>query len=142
MPEPQADTMKNIAAIIRMARRPYLSARVPAKKAPTAQPSNMEETLKPVPIESELNAACRPSTVPLITPLSKPNKKPPIVAIQLIKTIKDVFPWDVFACSFMVIPELFKLLGNKNRDCNLLQRTLKMTPATLAQLIKAENAIV
>src|SRR5690554_4779139 len=109
MPDPQADAIKNIAAIIRMARRPYLSARVPAKKAPTAQPSSIEETLKPVPMESELNAVCRPSTVPLITPLSKPNKKPPIVAIQLIKTIKEVFPWDVFESSFMVIPELFKL---------------------------------
>src|SRR5690606_19043520 len=113
MPEPQADTMKSSAAMIKIARRPYLSARVPAKKAPTAQPSSIEETLKPVPMESELNAVCRPSTVPLITPLSKPNKKPPIVAIQLIKIIKEVFPWDVFESSFMVIPELFKLLGSK-----------------------------
>ena len=39
----------------------------------------------------EPNACCRPSTVPLITPLSKPNRKPPMVATQLIRMMKGVF---------------------------------------------------
>jgi hypothetical protein len=65
-----------------MERRPYLSANLPAKKAPTAQPSNIEATLKPVPTLSDSNVVCNPSTVPLMTPESYPNRKPPIVAIQ------------------------------------------------------------
>ena len=90
IPEPQALTRKNRAATIRILFRPYLSARRPAKKAPTAHPSNILATLKPVPALSELNALCNPSTVPLMTPLSKPNRNPPIVATMLIKAIKTV----------------------------------------------------
>lgn len=84
MPEPQALTMKHSAATRMMPRRPKRSARRPAKNAPTAQPSSIEATLKPVPTLSESKAACSPSTVPLITPESKPNRKPPIVAMQLM----------------------------------------------------------
>src|SRR5690349_19503241 len=91
MPEPQPDTMKHTAATISTARRPYRSARRPAKNAPAAQPSSMDATLKPVPIELEWKACSRPSTVPLMTPLSKPNRKPPIVATRLIRMIRPVF---------------------------------------------------
>ena len=63
----------------------------PAKNAPTAQPSSIEATLKPVPTESESKACCSPSTVPLMTPLSKPNRKPPMVATQLIRMMNLVF---------------------------------------------------
>src|SRR5690606_33534987 len=104
IPEPQAETIKSTAATIRTARRPYRSARVPAKNAPTAQPRSIEETLKPVPMESELKAVCRPSTVPLITPLSKPKRKPPMVAMQLIRIIKELLACVGVEDSFMVIP--------------------------------------
>jgi hypothetical protein len=83
-PEPQALTIKHTAATRIMPRRPKRSARRPAKNAPTAQPSSIDATLNPVPTLSELNAPCSPSIVPLMTPLSKPNRKPPIVAIQLM----------------------------------------------------------
>ena len=90
MPEPQALTMKKTAATSSRVRRPYLSARRPAKKAPTAHPSSMDATLKPVPTLSELNEDCRPSTVPLMTPLSNPKRKPPMAATQQVrKTIRD-----------------------------------------------------
>ena len=46
--------MKNAAATIRMDRRPNRSAILPAKKAPMAQPNNIEATLKPVPALLEL----------------------------------------------------------------------------------------
>jgi hypothetical protein len=82
MPEPQALTMKKTAATSSSVRRPNLSARRPAKKAPTAQPSSIEATLKPVPTLSDWKACWRPSTVPLMTPLSKPNRKPPMAATQ------------------------------------------------------------
>src|SRR5690606_25608178 len=104
IPEPQAEMIKNTAATIRRARRPYLSASVPAKNAPTAQPSSMEDTLKPVPMESELKATRKPSTVPLITPLSKPKRKPPMVAMQLIRIIKELLACVGEEDSFMVIP--------------------------------------
>ena len=47
--------------------------------------------MKPVPTLSESSACRKPSTVPLITPLSKPNRNPPMVATQLINTISAVF---------------------------------------------------
>src|SRR6185312_17163170 len=63
----------------------------PAKNAPTAQPSSIEATSKPISAALEWKASFRPSTVPLITPLSKPNRNPPRVATQLICTISRVF---------------------------------------------------
>src|SRR5690625_6483628 len=78
IPDPHAVMIKSIAVTIIKGLRPILSARVPAKKAPTAQPSSMDATLNPVPTASESKASCNASTVPLITPLSKPNRKPPI----------------------------------------------------------------
>ena len=99
MPDPQALTMKKTAEMIRIARRPILSASVPAKKAPTAHPRSIEATLKPVPTLSELNAFWRPSTVPLMTPLSKPNKNPPIVATRLISNTNPVFVVSFFMVS-------------------------------------------
>jgi hypothetical protein len=71
---------------------------VPAKKAPAAHPRSIEATLKPVPIASESKAFLSPSTVPLITPLSKPNKKPPNVATMERKIIRGRLspPWEGF----------------------------------------------
>lgn len=56
-----------------------------------AQPSSIDATSKPVSAAVDWKVCFRPSTVPLITPLSKPNKKPPIVATQLIRMMKRVF---------------------------------------------------
>ena len=62
-----------------------------------------ENLLKEViPTESELKASFSPSTVPLITPLSKPNKKPPIVATTLIRKIKIRFSFSLL--SFTKLP--------------------------------------
>src|SRR4029077_19325212 len=55
---------------------------LPAQKAPTAQPSKTEATANPVPAAWVPNAFARASTAPLITPLSKPKRKPPIAATQ------------------------------------------------------------
>ena len=67
--------LKNIVG-----RRPIASASLPAPKAPAAQPSNTEATAKPVPAALVPKAFARASTAPLITPLSKPKRKPPIAA--------------------------------------------------------------
>ena len=85
MPEPNALMAKIIAVMIIIARRPNLSASGPAASAPKAQPSNTDATLKPVATLLELNALPSADTVPLITPESKPNKKPPIAATAEIK---------------------------------------------------------
>jgi hypothetical protein len=90
IPEPHALMMNKTAEMIRIARRPILSAKVPAKNAPTPHPKSIEATLNPVATLSELKASLRPSTVPLMTPLSKPNKKPPIVATRLIRNTNPV----------------------------------------------------
>lgn len=86
-----AETRNSAAEIIRTARRPQRSARLPAKKAPMAQPINIEATSNPVKKALDWKVCLSPSTVPLITPLSKPNRKPPIVATQLIRMMKRVF---------------------------------------------------
>jgi hypothetical protein len=91
MPAPIAETRNRIADMISTARRPQWSARRPAKNAPNAQPSSMEATSNPVPAELEWKVSFNPSTVPLMTPLSKPNRKPPMVATQLIRMMKRVF---------------------------------------------------
>ena len=90
-PDPHALIIKKTAVANNNDLRPYLSANRPAVNAPTAQPNNILATLKPVPISCELNAVLNPSTVPFITPLSKPNKKPPMVATQLTKTNRTTF---------------------------------------------------
>src|SRR5687768_17077815 len=90
-PAPIAESRNSTAEMINTVRRPHRSARRPAKNAPIAQPSSIEATSKPTPAELEWKACFRPSTVPLITPLSKPNRKPPIVATQLIRMMKRVF---------------------------------------------------
>src|SRR5262249_48322317 len=79
-PVPTALARKRTALNSIVGRRPIESASLPAPKAPTAQPSNTEAPAKPVPAALGANAFARASTVPLITPLSKPKRKPPIAA--------------------------------------------------------------
>ena len=81
-PVATAVTRNRIAFKSIVGRRPRESASLPAPKAPTAQPSNTEATAKPVPAASVRKAFASASTVPLITPLSKPKRKPPIAATQ------------------------------------------------------------
>jgi hypothetical protein len=79
-PAPSALRMNRIAAIIITLRRPIRSASRPAAKAPAAQPIRIAPTLSPVPSFDRSNARSSPSWVPLMTPESYPNMKPPIVA--------------------------------------------------------------
>src|SRR5262249_1071398 len=81
-PVATALTRKRIAFKSIVGRRPIELASVPAPKAPTAQPSNTEATAKPVPAAWVPNAFARALTAPLMTPLSKPKRKPPIAATQ------------------------------------------------------------
>ena len=67
-------------------RRPYRSAIVPATKAPTAQPRSTDATAKPVVAARVPKACASASTVPLMTPLSKPKRKPPMAAMALRAT--------------------------------------------------------
>jgi amino acid transporter len=85
--EPAAPVMsalnKKRAAVSSMVgRRPTKSATVPARKAPTAQPSSTEATANPVPAAWVPKAPARASTAPLMTPLSKPKRKPPTAATE------------------------------------------------------------
>src|SRR6478735_4097193 len=75
---------KRIAFKSMVGRRPIESASLPAPKAPTAQPSKTEATAKPVPAAWVPNALAKASTAPLMTPLSKPKRQPPIAATQEI----------------------------------------------------------
>src|SRR6266545_6965216 len=81
-PVATAVTRNRIAFKSIVGRRPRKSASLPAPNAPTAQPSNTDATAKPVPAASVRKAFASASTVPLITPLSKPKRKPPIAATQ------------------------------------------------------------
>jgi hypothetical protein len=81
-PVATAVTRNRIAFKSIVGRRPRESANLPAPNAPTAQPSKIDATAKPVPAASVPKAFARASTVPLITPLSKPKRKPPIAATQ------------------------------------------------------------
>src|SRR5262249_46428159 len=64
-------------------RRPYRSATVPAKKAPTAHPIRTDATAKPVVAARVPKARASASTVPLMTPLSNAKRKPPSAATEL-----------------------------------------------------------
>ncbi len=106
--------MKNTAAIISVFLRPSVSASRPATNAPTAQPSSIEATLKPVPTSSESKAIRSPSTVPLITPLSKPNRNPPKVATA---TIAVISPRLVPFCEVSKIPSHTPVCCNAGHLC-------------------------
>ena len=107
-PAPSADNRNSTAEMISTVRRPQRSPRRPAKNAPIAQPSSIDATSKPTPAELDSNVRLNPSTVPLMTPLSKPNRKPPIVATQLIRMMKRVFS-ALLAGAVLVIVTLLML---------------------------------
>ena len=81
-PVMNALTRKRTAFSSKVGRRPMKSARVPARKAPTAQPISTEATAKPVPAAPVPKASASAPTAPLMTPLSKPKRKPPTAATQ------------------------------------------------------------
>src|SRR5690606_23244029 len=79
-PDPIEDIRNSTAAISITGMRPSLLASPPANQAPTTQPSSAEETAKPdSPAPSE-NWSVSASTAPLMTAVSKPNRKPPSAA--------------------------------------------------------------
>ncbi|CAB4931640.1 unannotated protein [freshwater metagenome] len=63
--------------------RPQRSARLPANQAPIAQPIRAIATTKPVVNEPREKWSSIESTAPLMTELSKPNRKPPTAAATL-----------------------------------------------------------
>ena len=69
-PPARARFLSTIAARIITERRPMMSARRPAKNAPTAQPISSEPTVKPRLASLRPNSCLRPSCVPLTAPLS------------------------------------------------------------------------
>ena len=92
-PVATAVTRNRIAFKSIVGRRPRESANLPAPKAPTAQPNNTDATANPVPAASIPKALASASTVPLITPLSKPKRNPPMAATQQSAiTYADVRP--------------------------------------------------
>ena len=75
------ELMKNRTAATSMTRtRPMRSARRPAMNAPTTQPRRAEETTKPMTPELRSNCSRTAVTVPLMTAVSKPKRKPPSAA--------------------------------------------------------------
>ncbi len=102
-PAPIADSRNNTAETINTLRRPRRSDSRPALKAPMAQPNSIEAISNPCIHSPDRNVWCRPSWVPLITPLSKPNRNPPIVATTLINTISRVFSLPLTAW-FIALP--------------------------------------
>src|SRR3954452_3586968 len=62
----------------------------PANRAPTAEPSRIDATAKPVPAPDDWKVAWMPGTAPLMTALSNPNRNPPIAADAAITTTNPV----------------------------------------------------
>ena len=85
--EPIAERENNTEAISITFTRPNLIAAIPAYHAPIAEPINTDATAKPnsPAVKPKPNSGLLiDSTVPLITAVSKPNKKPPNAAITEI----------------------------------------------------------
>jgi len=81
-PEPIALIKNKMLDVIITLRRPNLSAKAPAKKAPPAAPKTAMEAASPSWASFAPSLNLRASRVPFITEVSKPNKKPPIAAAQ------------------------------------------------------------
>src|SRR5580692_692111 len=73
-------TKKIVAAIFITAMRPWRSASGPANQAPMAEPSSAPATAKPSNQATAPDQSLMASTAPLMTAVSKPNRKPPIAA--------------------------------------------------------------
>ena len=83
-PHPSALITNRTLVITITGLRPKRLASRPANRAPTAQPSSTDATENPVPAVPAPKAFSRASTVPLMTELSKPNRKPPTAAAHEI----------------------------------------------------------
>ena len=69
-------------------RRPYLSAGLPAVKAPRMVPMIAVVTVMPNPASSRLNTVLRDSVVPEITAVSKPKMSPPMDATMALRSTR------------------------------------------------------
>src|SRR5215467_12489973 len=121
-PVATALTRKRTALNSIAGRRPIKSATLPAPNAPTAHPSNTEATAKPVAADWVPKAFARASTAPLITPLSKPKRKPPIAAThESMTTYAELATAPVrTGPSAIVIPSEFSMyLGGVREGCTL-----------------------
>src|SRR5215475_10718406 len=79
-PVPIELTKKIAAAIFMTAMRPWRSASGPANQAPRAEPSSAPATARPSSQDAAPDQSLMASTAPLMTAVSKPNRKPPIAA--------------------------------------------------------------
>src|ERR1700759_2627946 len=99
-PVPIELTKKMAAAIFMTAMRPWRSASGPANQAPSAEPSSASATAKPSNQEGAPDQIFMASTAPLMTAVSKPNRKPPIAAEAATRPIlamamRSVDDWGV-----------------------------------------------
>src|SRR6478672_10559240 len=89
-PDPSALTARRSAASCIVRTRPARSATGPAYHAPSAEPSNAQDTANPVQTALRPKPERTASTAPLITAVSNPNKKPPIAAALAIRITRAV----------------------------------------------------
>ena len=75
--DPIAETRKSAAAIVREPLRPRRSLSHPAIPAPMTLPSRAELTVQPKSTGPSSNCRWRGPTVPEMTAVSNPNRKPP-----------------------------------------------------------------
>ena len=76
-------------------RRPYLSAGLPAVKAPRMVPMIAVVTVMPNPASSRLNTVLRDSVVPEITAVSKPKMSPPMDATMALRSTRGFIERDL-----------------------------------------------
>lgn len=80
--QPNADNRNNAAEIIIVGFLPNLSLSVPATDTPKIEPTNAQPTYQPLSMVVKLNCELTWITVPEITAVSYPNKKPPNAATK------------------------------------------------------------
>ena len=79
---PKAETAYKIATTNNTNLLPYLSAGLPAVRAPIIVPINAEEIVIPCQKEFKSNNSCIDLSTPEITAVSKPKRKPPNATIK------------------------------------------------------------
>ena len=89
-PDPSELTVNSIAAMTITRTRPKRSAIPPANHAPTAEPISAHATAIPVVDDDSAKWPRIASTAPLMTAVSKPNRKPPIAATA---DTRMALPW-------------------------------------------------
>ena len=87
-PEKTALTTKSAAVTSIVRVRPQRSATSPVPQAPATHPSNAEETVRPIATSPASNCSASAATVPLITAVSNPKRKPPSAAAAATSALR------------------------------------------------------